>query len=48
MDGITDSVDMSLSRLREMVDTETWLLVLQSLESQRVGHDLVIEEQQEF
>ena len=31
LDGITDSMDMSLSRLQE--------LVLQSMGSQRVGHD---------
>ena len=48
MDGITDSVDMSLSKLQEIVDMETWLLVLQSLESQRVGHDLVTENSKNF
>ena len=38
LDGITDLVDMSLSRLQEMVmDREAWRAVIQG--SQRVGHD---------
>ena len=38
LDGITDSVDMSLSRLQEMVkDREA--VVMQPMGSQRVGHD---------
>ena len=42
LDGITDSMDMSLSKLHELVmDRKTG--VLQSMGSQRIGHDWVTE-----
>ena len=36
LDGITDSVDMSLSKLQKIVND--WEAMLQSMGSQRVGH----------
>ena len=44
MDDITDSMDMNLSKLRDIVkDREARML--RTMGSQRVGHDLAIEQQ---
>ena len=45
LDDITDSMDMSLSKLQEIVE-DRGACVLQSLGSQRVGQDLATEQQQ--
>ena len=47
LDSITDSMDMSLSKLRETVkDRELFQGLLQFMGSQRVTHDLATEQQQ--
>ena len=46
LDGITKSMDMNLSKLQETVEDRGGL-VLQSMGSQKVRHDLVSEQQQQ-
>ena len=43
LERITNSMDMSLNKLQEIVKGS---LVLQSTGSQRIGHNLVLEQQQ--
>ena len=45
LDSITESMDVSLSKLQETVKVrEAWRM--QSVGSQRVGHNLAVEQQQ--
>jgi len=46
LDSITKSMDMNLSKLQETVEDRGGL-VLQSMGSQKVRHDLVSEQQQQ-
>ena len=46
LDGINDSMDMNLGKLQETAK-EGEPGVLQSMKSQRVGHDLANEQQQQ-
>ena len=47
LDGIIDSMDMSLSKLQEIVKIVKTPGMLQSMGSQRVEHDWVAEQQQQ-
>ena len=45
LDSITDSFDMNLEKLQEIVETEEPVM-LQSIGSQRIGYVLATEQQQ--
>ena len=47
LDGISDSMDLSFSKLQEMVmDREPWRAAIHLGGSERTGNDLVTEQQQ--
>ena len=47
LDGISDSVDLSLNKLQEIVkDRDAWHVLVMGL--QRVGHDLTTGQQQQL
>ena len=46
LNGITNSIDMNLSKPREIVKDRRASLMRQAMGSQRVAHDLVTEKQQ--
>ena len=47
LDSVTDLMDMSLGKLQEMV-RDSKAGVLQSMESQRVGHNFEAEQQKQI
>ena len=47
LDGITDSMDMNLSKLQQVIkDRGAWYVVV-SMGLQRVGHNLAMQQQQQ-